>query len=111
MLVPEDRYRNGQRVAVLLVRACHAAAGRMNPRKSTAKASEKRAQRSARFLRQREREEQQRRDEVIAHFGGDRHAMAEEILRYRRAVMQLAATIDRSRCRRSGSRSRRDVNG
>ena len=98
-------------------------------------ASEQRARHWAEFKCQREREEQQRRDEVIAHFGGDRHAMSEEILRYQRAVMQLAAAIDRVKAgvpfgmitpgpycqpRRpdgvgpnatSGTRSGRDVNG
>jgi hypothetical protein len=98
-------------------------------------ASEQRARHWAEFKCQREREEQQWRDEVIAHFGGDRHEMAEEILRYRRAVMQLAAAIDRVKagvpfgmitpgpyCKpgrpdgvhsnaTSGTRSGRDVNG
>jgi hypothetical protein len=58
-------------------------------------ASEQRARHWQAFKCQREREEQQRRDDVIAHFDGDRHEMAEEILRYRRSVMQLAAAIDR----------------
>jgi hypothetical protein len=45
-------------------------------------------------MRQRAPKEQQRRGDVIADFGGDLHAMAEEILRYRRAAMQFGAAID-----------------
>jgi hypothetical protein len=43
--------------------------------------------------RQREQEEQQRRDQVVAEFGGDLNAMADEILRYRHGLAQVAEAI------------------
>jgi hypothetical protein len=45
-------------------------------------------------MRQREQEKQQRFDGVVAEFGGDRHAMVAEILRYRRSLAQIAQAID-----------------
>jgi len=45
-------------------------------------------------MRQYEQEKQQRVDEVIAGFGGDRDAMVVEILRYRHSLAQIARAID-----------------
>jgi hypothetical protein len=42
---------------------------------------------------EREREEQERRDRVVAQFNSDLHAMAVEILRYRHAVTQMTDAI------------------
>jgi hypothetical protein len=47
---------------------------------ATVTAAERRAQRFAEFKQQREREDEARRDRVIAEFGGDLQAMAAEIL-------------------------------
>jgi hypothetical protein len=60
--------------------------------KSTA--AQRRAQHFAEFKREREKEEQERRDRVIAEFNGDPQAMAAEILRYRRDLAQMAEAID-----------------
>jgi hypothetical protein len=43
--------------------------------------------------RQREHEEHQRRESVIAEFDHDLTAMAAEILRYRHAIVQLADAV------------------
>jgi hypothetical protein len=45
-------------------------------------------------LEQRKQEEQERLDQVVVEFQGDAHAMAKEILRYRRAGMQIADAVD-----------------
>jgi hypothetical protein len=45
-------------------------------------------------MRQRNHEEQQRRDRVIAEFGGDPQAMADEVLRLRHGMAQLGRAID-----------------
>jgi hypothetical protein len=47
-------------------------------------AAQRRAQHFAEFKR--EQEEQERRDQVIAEFGGDPQAMAAEILRWCRGI-------------------------
>jgi len=47
-----------------------------------------------RLRQQREREEQRQRDQVIAEFGGDMHAMAAEMVRLRRGLAQVAEAID-----------------
>ena len=47
----------------------------------------------AAYRHQREQEEQRRRDQVVAEFGRDVRAMADVILRYRRALKQLADAI------------------
>jgi hypothetical protein len=58
------------------------------------RARERRAQEWAAFRRQRDFEEQQRRDQVLAEFGGDPQALAEEILRLRHGLSLLAKGID-----------------
>jgi hypothetical protein len=60
-------------------------------------ASEQRARHWAEFKCQREREDQQRRNTVIAEFRNDLGAMATEILRYRHAVVQLTDAISWTR--------------
>ena len=45
------------------------------------------------FMRARELEDQQRRDAVIAEFGGDARALAGEVLRLRHGIGQLAAAL------------------
>jgi hypothetical protein len=59
--------------------------------KSTA--AEQRAQQFAEFRQQREHEEQERRDLVVAEFNGDMQAMATEILSYRRSLAQIADAV------------------
>jgi 3-deoxy-D-arabino-heptulosonate 7-phosphate (DAHP) synthase class II len=54
---------------------------------------QRRTQRLAELREQHEWEEQERRDRVIAEFGGDPHALAAEILRYRRGLAQVADGI------------------
>jgi hypothetical protein len=61
------------------------------------KVAERQAKHWAEFRRQCEQEEQQRCHEVIAEFGGDPHAMADAILRYRYALKQLAEAINWAR--------------
>jgi hypothetical protein len=56
-------------------------------------ATERRAQHFAEFKREREKEDQARRDQVVAEFHGDLQAMATEILRLRRGVAQIADGI------------------
>jgi hypothetical protein len=56
-------------------------------------AAERRAQHFAEFKREREQEEQERRDRVIAEFNGDPQAMATEILRCH-SLAQIADAID-----------------
>jgi hypothetical protein len=50
--------------------------------------------RIAEIKQEREHEEQERRDAVIAEFGGDLQALADEILRYRHSLALVARTID-----------------
>jgi hypothetical protein len=57
-------------------------------------ASEQRAQHFTEHRRQREHEEQQRRDAVIAEFNGDLQALANEIVHYRHCVRQLADAVE-----------------
>jgi hypothetical protein len=52
------------------------------------------AEQFAAFQQQRDQEEQERRDKVVAEFGGDPRMMADEILRYRRSLAQIADGID-----------------
>jgi hypothetical protein len=52
------------------------------------------AQRWAEHKQTRDREGAQRRDQVIAEFGGDPQALAEEILRLRHGLSLLAKGID-----------------
>jgi hypothetical protein len=56
-------------------------------------AAERRARHFAEHKHERKQEDQARRDQVIAEFGGDPNAMADEILRYRRGVAQLEEAI------------------
>jgi hypothetical protein len=67
-----------------------AAAGN-DPMPSTA--AQRRAQRFAEFKRQREQEEQEHRDTVIAEFRADPRAMADEIRRLRRGLAQMAKVV------------------
>jgi hypothetical protein len=60
-------------------------------------AAQQRAQHFAEFRRQREQEEQEHRDTVIAEFGGDSQAMADEIRRLRRGLAQIASAVDWAR--------------
>jgi hypothetical protein len=60
-------------------------------------ASEQRARHWAQFRCQRERENRQRRNAVIAEFRNDLGAMAAEILRYRHAAVQLTDAISWTR--------------
>jgi hypothetical protein len=57
-------------------------------------ARERRAQHFAEFRQQRECEDQAGRDRVISEFNGDLQAMADEILRCRHDVAQVAEAID-----------------
>jgi hypothetical protein len=52
------------------------------------------AQRWAEHKEARDREEARRRDQVIAEFDGDLRALADEILRLRHGMTQLADAID-----------------
>jgi hypothetical protein len=52
------------------------------------------AQRQAEHRQEREREEQWRRDQVLAEFGGNPWGMADEILRLRHGLAQLADAIE-----------------
>jgi hypothetical protein len=67
-------------------------AGKDNPMRQTA--AEQRAKRFAEFKREREQEEQQHRDAVIAEFHGDPQAMATEILRTRHGLAQIADAVE-----------------
>jgi hypothetical protein len=42
----------------------------------------------------RERDEQRNRDQIVAEFGGNPQAMVDEILRYRRGLVQLVDAVD-----------------
>jgi hypothetical protein len=57
-------------------------------------AAERHARPFAEDKQQREQEERECRDRVIAEFNGDPQAMATEILRYRHGVTQLADAIE-----------------
>jgi hypothetical protein len=57
------------------------------------RASDQAAQNRATYRQQREEQEQRRRDEVVAEFGGSLERMADEILRCRHAVKQLADAV------------------
>jgi hypothetical protein len=52
------------------------------------------AQRRAEHKQARDREEAQRRDRVLAEFGGNPWGMADEILRLRHGLAQLADAIE-----------------
>jgi hypothetical protein len=56
-------------------------------------AAQRRAQHFAEFTREREQEERERRDQVIAEFGGDPQAMAAEILRCRHGLAQVSDAL------------------
>ena len=58
------------------------------------RARERLAQNFAELRCRREQDEQRDRDQVLAEFGGNLQAMADEILRYRRGLVQLADAID-----------------
>jgi hypothetical protein len=56
-------------------------------------AAERRHQRTLLYIQKRKQDEQEQLDRVVAEFGGDPNAMAQEILRYRHAEAQLASAI------------------
>jgi hypothetical protein len=56
--------------------------------------SDRWAQHLAASGQKRRQEEQRRRDQVLAEFGGNPQAMADEILRYRHGLVQLAGAVD-----------------
>jgi hypothetical protein len=56
--------------------------------------SERQAQALAELRCRREQDEQRDRDQVVAEFGGNPQAMADEILRYRNGLSLLAKGID-----------------
>src|SRR5262249_15306910 len=58
------------------------------------RARDRLAQNLAESRQRREQEERQRRNQVIAEFGADPQAMADEILRYRHGLKQLADAVD-----------------
>jgi hypothetical protein len=66
---------------------------------------QRRTQHLTELRQEREREEQERRDKVIAEFNGDMQALADEILYHRRSRAQLAETGSLG-CRRAPRSSR-----
>jgi hypothetical protein len=58
------------------------------------RARDRQAQNLAELRCRREQERTQNQDQVIAEFGGDLRAIADEILRLRRGLAQIADAID-----------------
>ena len=58
------------------------------------RARDRLAQRRVEHKQARDREEAQRRDQVLTEFGGEPQALAEEILRLRHGLAQLADAIE-----------------
>jgi hypothetical protein len=92
-IVPEDLAhlaRNGHAKRPALGRSISRA--KAIPAACTAR--HQRPQSFAEFTWQREQKEQERRSRMIEEFNSDPHAMAAEILRYRRGLAQVADAID-----------------